>query len=163
MILKPPLIIPEEPYVPMVFLAGSIEQGKAVDWQAELGAQLDKQGCIVLNPRRDDWDATWEQSRDNPQFYEQVMWELMGLDLADVVAMYFQPGTQSPISLLELGLIASGWKAMVCCPEGFWRKGNVDIVCEMMEIPLFNDIDKWKQAIFDRVDFLWECHNANNV
>jgi hypothetical protein len=23
---------------------------------------------------------------------------------------------------------------IVCCPEGFWRKGNVDIVCKYYEV-----------------------------
>jgi len=26
---------------------------------------------------------------------------------------------------------------MVCCPEGFWRKGNVDIVCQRFGIRQF--------------------------
>jgi hypothetical protein len=44
--------------------------------------------------------------------------------------MYFDPNTLSPISLLELGLHAKSGKLIVCCPEGFYRKGNVDIVCQ---------------------------------
>ena len=45
--------------------------------------------------------------------------------------MYFSPETKSPITLLELGIyaVATPEKLLVCCPEGFWRKGNVDIVC----------------------------------
>ena len=39
----------------------------------------------------------------------------------------FAPGTQSPISLLEMGLHARSGKLIVLAPEGFWRKGNVDI------------------------------------
>lgn len=67
----------------------------------------------------------------NPQFKEQVVWELSALELADIVVFYFDPKTMSPISLLELGLFARTQKKVICvCPEGFWRKGNVDIVCE---------------------------------
>ena len=56
--------------------------------------------------------------------------------------MYFDPNTTSPISLLELGLHAKSKKMIVCCPEGFWRKGNVDIVCENFYIPTFNSLDE---------------------
>jgi hypothetical protein len=52
------------------------------------------------------------------------------MERADLIALYLSPGTKSPISLLELGLYASSGKLVVCCPEGFWRKGNVDIVCK---------------------------------
>jgi len=55
--------------------------------------------------------------------------------------MYFDPNTKSPISLLELGLHANSGKMIVCCPKGFWRKGNVDIVCERYDVPVVCDID----------------------
>jgi hypothetical protein len=29
---------------------------------------------------------------------------------------------------------------LVCCPEGFWRKGNVDIVCEKYNVRVFDNI-----------------------
>jgi hypothetical protein len=53
--------------------------------------------------------------------------------------MYFDPNTKSPISLLELGLFAQSKKLIVCCPRGFWRKGNVDITCDRYGIPFFDD------------------------
>jgi hypothetical protein len=112
-----------------IFLAGSIEMGKAVNWQQQVVAALSNRDVTILNPRRDDWDASWEQSVENPQFYEQVMWELRAMERANVIVMYFAPGTKSPITLLELGLFAKNKKLVVCCPVGFWRKGNVDIVC----------------------------------
>lgn len=123
---------------PFVFLAGSIEMGAADNWQQRVALALDGQ-LIVLNPRRDDWDSSWVQSKDNPQFRAQVEWELAALDRADVVLMYFDPATHSPISLLELGLYHN--KMVVCCPEGFWRKGNVDIVCEWFGIEQASDIE----------------------
>ena len=80
--------------------------------------------CLLLNPRRTNWDSGWEQSSDNPVFREQVEWELQGLETADVVAFYFAPGTKSPITLLELGLLAKSKNVIVCCPEGFLAKGE---------------------------------------
>jgi hypothetical protein len=43
---------------------------------------------------------------------------------------------------LEFGLFARTGKMMVCCPEGFWRKGNVDIVCERFNIPQKSNLDE---------------------
>lgn len=117
-----------------VFLAGSIEMGAAWNWQERITKELEKKNCVVLNPRRDDWDSSWVQKIDNPQFREQVQWELAAMEKANVIAMYFDPDTKSPISLLELGLFAMVNKLIVYCPQGFWRKGNVDIVCRRYKI-----------------------------
>lgn len=126
---------------PSVFLAGSIEMGAAIDWQAQLIAALDNLPITVFNPRRKDWDSSWAQTKDNPQFREQVEWELDHLERADVIALYLDPATKSPISLLELGLHAGGENLIVCCPPGFWRKGNVDIVCERYGIAQVETLD----------------------
>jgi hypothetical protein len=127
-----------------VFLAGSIEMGKAVDWQSEVTNLLTNVDITVLNPRRDDWDSSWRQSKDEPKFVEQVKWELAGLQRADVIIVYFAPGTQSPISLLEFGLYAKSPKVIVICPEGFYRKGNIDIVCEMYDV---TQVETLEQAV----------------
>jgi hypothetical protein len=127
-----------------VFLAGSIEMGKAINWQTELVSGLsghDNEPYIVYNPRRDDWDSSWEQKITNDQFREQVEWELSSLDDSDIIVMYFDPNTQSPISLLELGLYADSGKVIVYCPNGFWRKGNVDIVCKKYGIQQANSLE----------------------
>jgi hypothetical protein len=139
---------------PTMFLAGSIEMGSAKDWQNELVTALGKRSVTILNPRREDWDASWRQSAslgsaearsnanalrreiDEPQFREQVEWELDGLERADIVAMWFAPDTRAPITLLELGLTARGDKLVVGCPDGFWRKGNIEVVCSRFGIPL---------------------------
>ncbi|MEM1416025.1 MAG: nucleoside 2-deoxyribosyltransferase domain-containing protein [Myxococcota bacterium] len=120
---------------PSVFLAGSIDMGVAPDWQAELARGLEDLDVDVLNPRRPDWDATWRATFDQPEFREQVEWELAGLEGATLVAMYLAPETKAPISLLELGLVARREGLVVCCPEGYWRKGNVDVVCARYGIP----------------------------
>jgi hypothetical protein len=125
-----------------VFLAGSIEMGKAEDWQAVIPELFkDRNDLTFFNPRRDDWDSSWEQKESNPQFSEQVNWEMDKLDECDIIFMYFSPETKSPISLLELGLHAESEKMIVCCPDEFWRKGNVDIVCSRHNIPVYNTLD----------------------
>jgi hypothetical protein len=125
-----------------IFFAGSIEMGKAENWQATLTSDLAKFNGTIFNPRRDDWDSSWVQTIKNKQFRQQVEWELNALEAADVIVFYFDPNTQSPITLMELGLHAGIKQAVdgpyktiiVCCPEGYFRKGNVDILCKKYKI-----------------------------
>lgn len=135
-----------------LFLAGSIEMGRATSWQTEVVSELgDLSPLAIFNPRRDDWDATWEQTIEHPQFRQQVEWELDAMDHADVIAMYFEPDTKSPITLLELGLYAASGKLVVCCPAGFWRKGNVDVVCRRHGIHLTHDLRELCRAVRSRL------------
>jgi len=127
-----------------VFLAGSIEMGSAVNWQQTI-VDAFPENVVFFNPRRDDWDSTWDHNSD--KFNEQVNWELDRLAEADIILLYFDPSTKSPISLLELGLYARSGKLMVCCPDGFWRQGNVRVVCERYNVPYFTDKDAWMKAI----------------
>lgn len=79
----------------------------------------------------------------------------MGLaaqERATVIAMYFAPPTRAPISLLELGLFARSGKMIVCCPEGFWRRGNVDIVCERYGVPRVPTLDELIAALRERFE-----------
>lgn len=134
-----------------VFLAGSIEMGLAEPWQALLEHALMALDVVILNPRRDAWDATWEQSIGNAQFREQVEWELDAQEQADILAMYFAPATRAPITLLELGLAARSGKLVVCCPDGYWRKGNIEVVCARYRIPLVEDLDALIALVRERL------------
>ena len=149
-----------------VFLAGSIDMGAAGDWQAELSASLQDIDMTVLNPRRQQWDSSWEQSIDNPQFTEQVEWELQAQEMSSMIAMYFEPLTKAPITLLELGLFARTDKVVVCCPVGFWRKGNVDIVCRRYGVPMVDTLDALTQSVrtFFRIELKrTKCRSAESV
>lgn len=140
-IIKPPTGIARAKR-PRLFLAGSIEMGKAQNWQVILEEALSDLSGTIYNPRRDDWDASWEQNINNDGFYEQVRWELHALEDSDLIVMYLESNTISPISLLELGLFAKSGKLIVCCPSGFHRKGNVDIICETYSIPMVDSLEK---------------------
>ncbi len=129
-----------------IFLAGSIEMDKAIDWQKACEIAL-ADDFNVLNPRRTTWNNSWKQTKDNPLFREQVEWELDALQQADKILLYFAAGTKSPISLLEFGLYAQSGKLLVACAEDFWRKGNVDIVCERYQIPQFHSLEEAMEAI----------------
>lgn len=136
-----------------IFLAGTIDNGTSIDWQKPFIEQIQKfddslskplgpnpkirNQLALLNPRRDDWVLTITQRSFDIRFREQVEWELAAMENASIIIMYFVPNSLSPITLLELGLFAKTHKILVCCPDEFWRKGNVEIVCEQNNIPIF--------------------------
>ena len=126
---------------PWVFLAGAIDQDRAERWQDRAVAVLDDAPGTVLNPRRDDWDASWGNDLDDPRFAAQVAWELEGLERADAIVCWLPAGAQAPISLLELGLHARGGRLVVGCPIGFHRRGNVWAVCARFGVPLHGTLE----------------------
>lgn len=140
--IKAPNWVPDDGF--KVFLAGSIDMGAAIDWQKEVAKGLeDIQELIILNPRRDDWDSSWVQDISDPKFNEQVTWEMNNIEEADLVLFYFDPNGKAPITLLELGLVLGGWqKAIVCCPKGYWRRGNVQIACARNYVPLVETLEE---------------------
>lgn len=153
--------LPEYPNHVVVFLGGSIEMGKAEDWQQRLTEDIAQisEDILVCNPRRLDWDASWEQRASNTHFAEQVNWELDHLQRANVVVFYFQPDTLSPITLMELGHTLADNKMgqarvdnpdqtiVVCCPDGFWRKGNVEIICQRYGVEVLNTFDELQREV----------------
>lgn len=139
---------------PSVFLAGSIDMGSATDWQTSMCSPTSGLGDLpitIYNPRRPDWDSTWTQDVSCAPFKQQVDWELNHLGWSDVIALYLDPTSKSPISLMELGLHAHGGKVIVCCPHGFYRKGNVDIVCSRWGIPVYEDYYSFVKALRLRI------------
>lgn len=106
--------------------------GAATDWQKEFIEAFKDEDVYLFNPRRPDWDSSWKQHKDNPQFRGQVHWELNGIDMASLVVFNFDVEGLSPITLLELGYVVGleTKSALVHCPEGYWRKGNVDLTID---------------------------------
>lgn len=150
-----------------VFLAGTIEMGNSENWQKELieyikrceeevGEELE---VTIFNPRRETWDSSWEQSISNSKFREQVEWELNALENADFIVFYFDPSSKSPISLMELGAFVhfNQQQILVCCPEGFYRKGNVDIFCDRYNIPTVGDKQTFFEHIVGELSFIIPC------
>jgi nucleoside 2-deoxyribosyltransferase-like protein len=128
-----------------LFLGGSIEMGAAEPWQQQVvDALSEHKRLLILNPRRSDWDNTWKQSLADANFVEQVEWELDAMEAADKVILYFDPKTKSPISLLELGLWVGRHrgKVIACCPDGFYRKGNVQVTCRKYGALLVDTFDE---------------------
>lgn len=148
---KAPEHFPQCAGMTKVFLAGSIEMGVAEQWQERLWKKLEPMDLIVLNPRRDDWDSTWVQTTENEQFFAQVDWEHSALQSADVIVMYFDDNTKSPITLLELGLFAASGKLVVRCSPNFWRFGNVQYVCQKYNIPLVSSFDEMYSELIIKI------------
>lgn len=146
--IKPPTALPPYPRIkPGIFLAGSIEQGAAEDWQAKVVQELSQEDVYLYNPRRDFWDASLEQSINNATFRQQVEWELDALKAADWIIMYFDPATKSPVTLLEFGLWLESGKLIVACPHGFWRRGNLEVCCARAGMPLYETLDELLAAL----------------
>jgi hypothetical protein len=137
-----------------LFLAGSIDLGMAEDWQAWIADRLRDLDVVVFNPRRAMWTPTTPAESDESEIRRQINWELDAIERSDLVAFYFAPGTKSPISLLELGLIARQKQAIVCCPTGFWRKTNVDMVCERFGIEQVDSLEELVNEVKERVQLM---------
>ena len=149
-----------------VFLAGSIEMGKAIDWQTGVSDKLNSLSELggfitIFNPRRDSWDLSWEQTENNTEFRNQVNWELNKLEESHIIFLNFVEDTMSPISLLELGHFASSGKLIVCAPKEFYRRGNVEIVCSRMGIPLFENFTDALSSLSSRIEFLLSTKHFN--
>jgi len=133
-----------------IFLGGTIDMGNSFNWQKQFKEHLEKQSqfedyWMILNPRRDDWDSSWIQHIDNPQFNEQVTWESEALEDADLRVFVFLPDSKSPITLMELG--ASKDKPnVVYCPFEYYRSGNVYIFCKRHNIPMYTDWENFLQS-----------------
>jgi hypothetical protein len=138
-----------------VFLAGSISKdnldGNAEKWQDQVIKELENMDVTAFNPRRDDWDSSWEQKQSNDQFNHQVNWELNRLESSVIIFFYFSPGTTSPISLLELGKFVGRKEVVVCCNSGFNRKGNVDILCSREGVAIFEDLESALGALKSKI------------
>ncbi len=147
---KPDLVNPSAPHL---FLAGSIAQGKATNWQESaidfFRAQATLTDLVIINPRHENWDATFEY-----------------LEKADAVVMWLEPGTLSPMSLFELGLM-SGWtsagllnKLVIGCQPGFWRRDSVEMISNRYRIRL---VESFAEMLQEGYNVLRRNHDRRNT
>lgn len=123
-----------------IFLAGSIEMGKAKDWQSYAISKLSEYNVDIYNPRR----KINPVLTDKEDIHYQINWELDFLERANIILMHFEPNTISPISLLELGLHMKNKEKLVVvsCNEGYSRFDNVSITCDAYGVTVFDTLDK---------------------
>lgn len=135
-----------------IFLAGTTSKVDATDWRESLSSMLSKHPVTIYNPFRADWDSTWREDINFAPYREQVLWELDKQAKADLVVVYFHPATQAPVSLLEFGLSAQvPGKIIAVCPEGYWKRGNVQIVCQKFGIEMLDDIGALEGAVLKKL------------
>ncbi|KFY23910.1 hypothetical protein V493_05564 [Pseudogymnoascus sp. VKM F-4281 (FW-2241)] len=142
--------------VKSVFLAGTTSKIDTSDWRETLSTSLSTSlsdvPVTIYNPYRTDWDSSWCEDIDFAPYREQVGWELDKQVKADIVVVYFHPATQAPISLLEFGICARvPGKAIVVCPEGYWKRGNVQIVCKKFGIEMVDNVAGLREAVLKRL------------
>lgn len=132
-----------------VFLAGTIDLGASENWQVKAEELLVNSNLNVFNPRRPDWDLSTPQSIESEVFYGQVEWEHDHLRKADHIIFNFLKDSKSPVTMLEFGLmLATKPRAcVVVCPEGFWRKGNIDVMCAIYGIRQVNTLEEAVELI----------------
>jgi len=149
-IIEAPNVFSKTEYSPYtIFLAGSIENGKAEDWQDKLSKTLDRfDNIVVLNPRRKHWDP----ELDEKKLRFQIIWEQEGINASNLVVFYFDPTTHSPISLLELGqCLGAHKKVIVYCPPTFFRHTNVEVTCERYHVKLHADYHTFVAEIIGHI------------
>lgn len=155
-IYRAPEKIPDDIKVPKIFLAGSIDMGKAVAWQTAMEKGLSAQNVVVFNPRRLDFDPKADYSEDNPYMREQIEWELKQLDNSDIVMFFFDPKGQAPITLFEMGKVSyevkhGMKKGIVLCPKGYWKRANVIINAQYEGFIL---VDSFKDLLSETIKLI---------
>jgi hypothetical protein len=112
-----------------VFLGGTIDGGRAPDWQRRLVEAVDGVELLLedhappirvlwLNPRRSVWD-------DSIAAREQVIWEYRAQVSVDVRVYWFEPGHLSPVTLSEVAAFGQG--AIVGCDPSYAYYANVEM------------------------------------
>ena len=137
------------------FLAGTIENGKSVDWQKEIADYSKEIGVSVFNPRR----INWNEFADSKEIEAQIDWELEHMEKADYIIMNILGDSKSPISLLELGLHVRSGKLIVFCPKSFYRYDNVRVTCETYGVRLYS-IEDYKNNLDEIKLLMLEKKNA---
>lgn len=118
-----------------VFLAGAIDMGAAVDWQAEVINQLRVvDGLLIFNPRRAAFTAD--------TLDEQIQWELKALHAADRVFMWFPQNAKAPVAMFETGLFMPTGKLVIGAEPGFYRRRNLELTCAFYRVPLYDNLDE---------------------
>jgi len=132
-VIKPPALFDEDLLRYSIFLGGAIDQNKARDWQTEVSDALSEFDITILNPRRDDWDESWETCADREPFRSQE---------CDMCLYVYTKDSKAPITMFENGAWGTRKDCLVCVEEGFYRQGNLDIYMNHFQIPIYHNLDE---------------------
>jgi hypothetical protein len=137
-----------------VFLGGSIDMGAARDWQSEViqrAYDFENRDITFYNPRRNGV-FSGEQSIHNDAFATQVNWEMDRIQKCDIFLMFITAESKAPISLGEFYFalgnfldtdipVADKTRIVVGVEPGFWRRGNIEVMCDRFSVPLLDNLD----------------------
>lgn len=107
--------------------------------------------ATVYDPFQPNWTGDWREDLGDACFRAQAEWELEKQEQAAVVVVFFDERAKSPVSLLELGLCARSGKAVVGCQRGYWKRGNVQAVCQRYGVPMADDLDGLVKLVADKL------------
>ncbi len=125
-----------------IFLGGAIDMGhEKTQWQKRVVKALGDLDVLVLNPRRDDWDESWEQCKNCEPFREQVLWEIKAQEDCDLLLYVYLKDSKAPITMFENGAWGTKKDCIMCVEEGFWKKANLDIYAEHFKIQNYSSLD----------------------
>ena len=132
-----------------IFLAGAIDMGAAVDWQAQVIKELANQnGLTLVNPRRENFTPD--------TLDEQIAWELDALERVDVILMWFPKNAKAPISFFEAGLYMRSGKLFIGAEPGFYRRRNLELTCERYGVRLYDDLAEMVSRLPYMADLMQE-------
>jgi hypothetical protein len=134
-----------ERYRARVFVAGTSEESMGTEWRGQVVAGLEDLPIAIVKSRLAERGGAGEQRCWNPQFRSHVKRERAGLDDADVVLMYLGRGPACARLMLDLGSLVMerlGNTLVVCCPEEFELRGDVEMMAERQEICLVESLDE---------------------
>ena len=77
--------------------------------------------------------------------------------------MYLYLGTTPLISLMELGLFIKIKKMVIYCPDGFYRRGNMQVICDKYSGKLVEILDKLVKEVKNRMKYCKGSSNNNTV
>jgi hypothetical protein len=80
-----------------------------------------------------------------------------------MITLFFQPNIIFPISLMELDLYTKNKKLIICYFEGFWRKGNIQIVCKIFRISFIEIKEKLTELIKKRLENIIEKYDVPRI
>ena len=131
-----------------IFLAGGITS--CPEWQDQAIEMLSETNLVVVNPRRDDFDAS------NPDMeMEQISWEHRHLARARAVLFWFPKETLCPITLFELGAMLPTNKIIyIGMDPEYKRRSDVEIQSRLARSWLSIDYDL--KSLMARVERTYE-------
>ena len=139
-VLTPPSINFETPSgYKKIFLAGSIEMGKAEDWQQKVITAVSDFEKVIYNPRRENFPINDPNASE-----QQIVWEFNHLRDSDIIIFWFSKGSLNPIVLYELGKWGNSTNKpiFVGCDQEYERKLDVEIQTKLARgnIKIYSDL-----------------------